>query len=158
MHHPDSHRALTGADVPPALRALVDNVATRLVAGTTPTHRTLQRQLARAADLQGVLTGSGCFADFPCPTDAPLVAPAPVSDGCAHLALFDGNNGADALIHVRDSRLTCLELHTKGGEPWSESSVLLSMRDVDPIAGGERGRTSEESRKFVARPDHLTLR
>ena len=86
--------------MPPALRALVDKVASRLVAGTTLTHRTLQRLLARAAVMQVVLTGPGCFVNFPCPTDAPLVALAPVSDGCAYLALVDVNNGADTLIHM----------------------------------------------------------
>ena len=141
--------------MPPALRALVDKVASRLGAGTTATHRTRQRQLARAAVMQVVLTGRGCFVNFPCPTDAPLVAPAPVS---AYVALVDVNTGANALIHVRDGRLACFELHTESGEPRPEFFVLLSLRDVGPIAGGKTGRKSDASRGLVARRGHLTLR
>ena len=103
--------------MPPALRALDDKVASRLWSPAQRSARGSSRWSVRSAVMQVVLTGPGCFVNFPCPMDAPLVALAPVSDGCAYLALVDVNNGADALIHMWDGRLACFELSTEGGEP-----------------------------------------
>jgi hypothetical protein len=117
---------------PTSVIAVVQRLMPLLLAADHPPLAILREQYRRATIASVELTGSGFYAMFSVPADAPHAEPADFSGGDAVLTLDTAPHGGACVLHVRAGRLESLEGYTFDGA-WTEETKVMAVGDVVPI-------------------------
>jgi len=126
-------RTISGDEIPPELRAIIDSLTERLLSGNHPTHSLLRQQYSRATVTGVELTGAGFFARFAIPIDSQAVQPPRLIGGNVAMDVEGLAEGAGSLLCVSDGRLDFLEVYVYGDEPWTENTIVRSFGEVVPL-------------------------
>jgi hypothetical protein len=126
-------RKLTPTDANQELLDLIARLMPLLLAGDHPTCGILRDQYARAQILEITLTGTGFFADFEIPSDAPRTEQNSMSGGDVCIALEGVENGAGCVLFVTDGAIATLEGYANGPDGWPERPVVLALEYPCPL-------------------------
>ena len=127
-----SPQVFDAGNVPGNVRALVNELLPRLLAGDDPVHEALRGQFAASTISEVEFSEAGLFVEFSYEDQPARVRPERITGGDARITLEGAPTPAGCVVFVVDGVLSAFEVYTNGG-PWTKRTKGLAIDDVVPL-------------------------